>query len=62
VTADSDTERLALLADLDSAIDAIDEAMASDKGLRGDEWTEWCNKHLPLVKKYGRQPYTVSFL
>lgn len=46
--------------DLYQAIDAIDEIMSIDKPSR-QEIADWCNKHLALVKRYGRQLFTIEF-
>lgn len=47
--------------DLAQAIEAIDHIMGLDKGPSEDEWIEWCNRYLPLAKRYGRQKYTIDF-
>jgi hypothetical protein len=46
--------------DLAEAIEAIDEIMMLDKG--DPDLAEWANRHLPLVKRYGRQPITLDFV
>lgn len=48
--------------DLRSAVAAMDDVMACDKGQSEEEWIAWCNEHLPLVKKYGLQKFTVEFV
>ena len=47
--------------DLDEALDAVEDVMGYDKGIREEEWVEWCNEHLPLMKRHGRQQYTHSW-
>lgn len=54
-------ERNALQAELKEALDAIEDAMIADKGLSEEEWVEWGNQYLPLMKRNGRMKYTVSF-
>lgn len=54
--------RADLEADLKQALEAVDEIMALDKGPSEEEWVEWCNRNLPLVKKYGYHPFTVEFV
>lgn len=60
-TADLLAERNKLKADLKEALDAIEDAMVADKGLTEEEWVEWSNQYLPLMKRNGRMKYTVSF-
>ena len=48
--------------DLEDAIEAIVEMMLlGDKGPTEEEYSEWCNKWLPLVQEYGRLNYVVEF-
>lgn len=47
--------------DFVEALDAIEEVMVCDKGLNEEEWVQWCNKYLPLMKRNGYMKYTVSF-
>jgi hypothetical protein len=48
-------------ADLEKALDAIEEMMGLDKGASEEEWIDWCNRHLPLLQSYGRMKYTIEF-
>lgn len=59
--ADVEQVEMAPAADLLEAIEAIDDLMGYDKGPNEDEYVEWCNRYLPLVKRYGRQKYTIDF-
>lgn len=48
--------------DLQDALDAIDVIMGLDKGPHEEEWIEWCNKYLPLMKRNGRRKHTLEFI
>jgi hypothetical protein len=47
--------------DLELALDAIEEIMSLDKGPSEEEWCDWCNKYLSLMKRYDREKYVMEF-
>lgn len=47
--------------DFNLLLDAMEEIFVLDKGPSEDEWIEWANKWLPLMKKHGRMQNTVGF-
>lgn len=42
-------------------LNAVEEIMILDKGPSEEEWVEWCNKYLRVMKRNGRMKNTVSF-
>lgn len=46
---------------LEHALDLLEEVFGCDKGMREDEWIEFCNEHLPFMHAHGRIKSVVGY-
>ena len=50
-----------LTASQEQLLDLLDEVMGHDKGMHEEEWIEFCNRILPLMKEHGRHEHTIGY-
>lgn len=57
----ADNQRERLKAELDEALELLQDVFCADKGMREDEWVAWCNENLDFMHEHGRLKSVVGY-